>query len=417
MNESVHATFDRPTAPPRETSLRHLVVAFTPPAAAPAREPTPLDLALVIDASGSMAGAPLRAAIDAACGVVERLGENDRLSVVSFASDVQTHLRAEPMNEFGRFSALKALRSLDTRGRTNLSGGWLAGAECVAQQMERDPAARHHVVVLSDGHANEGICKPGELARHAAALRDRGLLSSAVGVGAGYSTTQLAAISEHGGGRLHHAADPGEIAAVVLGELDDVRTAIVHDLVLDIQVPAGVRAEVADACPVRPDGGRLRCELGSVLAGTPRRLVVSCLVPVLECGNRPVFDIHASWRSPDHEARETLTTSATLAITHEPANRDVDASLHAARAWLAVIERGLVDWNREGLYGDARRYLDAQRGPFEEHCCDLPGGPELIDALHRAARLAREPVPEPIRKEVHIAAYKSMKGEIDKRRM
>jgi len=418
---SLRATFDRSAAPPRLQSLRHLVVEYVPPQTAESASAprVPLNLALVIDASGSMNGGRLDAAVEAASQVVDQLGPEDRLSVVSFASDVQTHVRAQRMDELGRMAANSALRELSTRGCTDLSGGWLQGAKCVATMMDSVLPARNHVVLLSDGHANRGICGASELAQHAAALRDRGLLSSTVGIGAGYCTTQLEAIAEHGGGRLHHAAHPEEIAAVLIGELDDARSAVVHDLELEVTIPGDIRGEVANACPVHVEDNRFRCQLGSVLPGSTRRLVISCMFSDRVEGDHVPIGVSASWRTPGSDERASLETDATLLITAnalELEKRDIDASTHAARAWLAVSERRLVEMNRAGLLEDARVYHQAQRRPFEDLCGDLPDGGNLLRAMNRAECLAVQDVPELSRKEIAMAAHKAMRGEIDKRK-
>ena len=79
-----------------------------------------------------------------------------------------------------------------------------------------------HVVLLSDGHANEGIVDPSSLRSHADEMASRGVTTSAVGVGNGYSPLQLEALSEGGLGRLHDAGTPDEMIETILGELGEV---------------------------------------------------------------------------------------------------------------------------------------------------------------------------------------------------
>ena len=50
----------------------------------------PINVALVLDRSGSMSGAPLEAAKRAATRFAEFLGPNDRLSIAVFDDDVRT---------------------------------------------------------------------------------------------------------------------------------------------------------------------------------------------------------------------------------------------------------------------------------------------------------------------------------------
>ena len=83
-------------------------------------ERAPLNIALVIDASGSMDDGKLEAAKAAALGLMERLTEWDRLSLISFASDVQVHLDALPVTKENVARIRAEVSGLETRGMTNL---------------------------------------------------------------------------------------------------------------------------------------------------------------------------------------------------------------------------------------------------------------------------------------------------------
>ena len=123
--------FDRSLVSRRRQSVRYLVADLTV-SDAPKEQvssDTPMNLSIVIDASGSMTGAPLAYAKSAARGVIERLQDHDRLSLVSFADHVITHMEPTRLNRDARNRLLQAVAELGTRGCTNLCAGWLEGAE------------------------------------------------------------------------------------------------------------------------------------------------------------------------------------------------------------------------------------------------------------------------------------------------
>ena len=218
------ADFDRKLFWKGGDSVRHIVARLRARRKDSRRpsERTPLNISLVIDASGSMGGGKLEAAKEAALGLAERLTKRDRLTVVSFASDVQVHLDAVPVTASNAVRIRREISGLTTRGMTFLSGGWFAGVGCAARVAEKDPRMSPRVILLSDGHANEGIVDPDELCEHAKELRLRGVLTSALGIGDGYDEQLLHGIAENGGGRLHDAELTTEISSVLLGELDDI---------------------------------------------------------------------------------------------------------------------------------------------------------------------------------------------------
>src|ERR1700733_13162568 len=99
---SISAAFDKEFIFDRGHSVRYLeidIVAPSAPESAKKNEKPPLNLALVIDASGSMSGEPLECAKEAAVGVVNALSPTSKLSIVSFASRIITHLDGASTSE------------------------------------------------------------------------------------------------------------------------------------------------------------------------------------------------------------------------------------------------------------------------------------------------------------------------------
>ena len=167
---------------------RHLIVSIKAPTAAREEGRQPLDLALVIDTSGSMSGQPLAYAKRAAEGVVECLQAEDRLTLVTFGSNVHVLFSELSMDGSNKARALGAIGQFVVGGCTNLSGGWLAAGALLAESAGHTPEHHRQIILLSDGFANEGVVEPDLLASEARSLLDRGVPTSCVGVGDGYST-------------------------------------------------------------------------------------------------------------------------------------------------------------------------------------------------------------------------------------
>ena len=86
------------------------------------RQRVPVNLALVIDRSGSMRGQKLTDAKRAAREFVLRVAEGDRLAVVHYGTDVTT-FPSTLVNETERERMLAFVDALEDDGSTNISGG------------------------------------------------------------------------------------------------------------------------------------------------------------------------------------------------------------------------------------------------------------------------------------------------------
>src|SRR5215831_5085279 len=87
---------------------------------------TPVNVAFVIDRSGSMAGPRIAQAREAAIMAINRLDQSDIASVVIFDDKVDVLAPAQPVNDRSMFA--KGIRQIGTRGDTAIHDGVMEGA-------------------------------------------------------------------------------------------------------------------------------------------------------------------------------------------------------------------------------------------------------------------------------------------------
>ena len=228
--------------------------------------------------------------------------------------------------------------------------------------LEASGAQHAHVVVLSDGYANRGLCDPRELADHAAALAARGVTTSAVGVGRHYSSAQLEALARGGEGRLNHCDHGEDIVDVILGELMEERETIAQQLTLTIRAPRGVPLELLSELPhERLDDG-LRIRLGNMGAGSMRSVALLAAPPRMDAGATVDVRLEMEWCRPgDGEAQRAEAISATLraatAAEVDAAPRDLQVAERILDLWEASLAYRGTQLHAEERYDAARDYV------------------------------------------------------------
>lgn len=417
------AEIDRPLINGSGKSVRHLVVTVRAPhrKVEPGRQREPLNLGLVIDASGSMAGAPLAAAKAATVDVVHALEQRDHVSLVSFADDVVHHATAVAVSPAGKKSLDNALRSLVTRGSTDLCSGWLSGCEAVAgRQAVCDGIERNHVVLLSDGHANQGETDPVELARHAGELRKRGIITSTVGIGCDYSPTQLQAIAEAGGGRMHDAELPDEISRIVMAELTDTLATTVESLEVSLRLPANTKAELYGTAPVTQTADGCEVLVGSLIGGAMRRLAIKLTLPAGEDESTLEIGVAARWKSPgETEACSFEATPVKLrfasgdACSRQP--RDGELARYVAEQWQAYIFHHAMVLNQDGQEKKAAAFVEREVKYLRRYCEGLEGMEQALETMHSYGETVACCFSPASSKEVMLRAYKMGRHEADHR--
>jgi Ca-activated chloride channel family protein len=422
VNFAATAAFDRNLFWEGGNSVRYLVARLRAIRTEKRRpvERTPLNIALVIDASGSMGDGKLEAAKAAALGLAERLTERDRLTLVSFSSDVQVHLDAVPVSGENLTLIRAEVSRLQTRGMTNLSGGWFAGVECAARVAEADARMTPRIIILSDGHANEGISDPNELREHAGELRLRGVLTSALGIGNGYDEQLLRGIAENGGGRLHDAELTSEISSVLLGELDDIFGTLIDGAEIRLTAPAGVRVNLLGTAEAELRDGRFVASIGPIQNDVERFAVFKLTFPKAQRGEEMTFEIVATGRTVDDRSMvATVGVSVAAVAVDGTANKDQprDAGIAeiVARAWSAKVVVEAARMNRDGAGKIAQAYVEGELRHFRRHVEGLPRGREMVRELELLARHVGREISSRMRKEMVVQSALFVESRVDRR--
>jgi Ca-activated chloride channel family protein len=198
----------------------------------------PVNLALVLDRSGSMGGEKLMKAKEAALEALRHLSSNDIFSLVTYESSVQTLIPAQPVGD-GR-AIERAILSIEAGGSTALFAGVSQGASELREYLESGRYV-NRIVLLSDGLANVGPSSPEELGRLGAALVKEGISVTTVGLGLGYNEDLMTRLAQRSDGNTYFVESSVDLPRIFAAELGDVLNVVARRVVLEIEFPAGVR--------------------------------------------------------------------------------------------------------------------------------------------------------------------------------
>ncbi len=199
-------------------------------------ERLPLNLALVLDRSGSMGGRPLTEAKRAAGAILERLTPMDRLALVAYDGRAKVLVSGRHVTDPAVFEA--ALREIHSGGQTDLHGGWQAGMREVLPGVA--PGMLSRVMLLSDGQANEGITDPGAQAQATADAAAKGVGTSTYGLGTGFNEALMVDLAHHGQGRCYYGESAEDLLDPFLEEFEFLAARCASDVQVALQTAPGL---------------------------------------------------------------------------------------------------------------------------------------------------------------------------------
>ncbi len=302
--------------------------------AAEAATRPPLNLALVLDRSGSMARGKFAHAREAALFALHQLTERDYVGVVAYDHVIELVAPSQRATPAAKRAAEQALQPIFARGNTNLHDGWLLGLQQVAsQQGQVDPSALQRCFLLTDGLANTGITDRAALVALAQEWRQRGISTTTFGLGEDFDETLLEAIADAGGGHFYFIAEPGDIPNFFKGELGELLAVAARQITLDLwavveRPGASERAifTLLNRLPMTTDAdGVATVDLGEMDAASERLLVARVACPRGSRGEHITLHARLRYRSADlaqdyvvELPAQTLTYDLETAVDAQP---------------------------------------------------------------------------------------------------
>jgi len=302
-----------------------------------------LNLAMVLDRSGSMQGRKIEEAKEAAKYCIDQLLATDRISTVIFDQQIDVLIPSQPVEN--KELLKRSINSIVTAGSTALHEAWVSGGLQVSDHL--NGASINRVLLITDGQANVGETRIDSIVTQAGELAAKGVTTSTIGIGADFNEDLLMPMAEAGLGNAWHVQEPQDMVRIFETELQGLVSQIGHTVRLGIRPTPGVT--IVDVLNDFETDGAGRYKLPNLRASSPLEIVVRLRVPSHNVGDdSQLADLELSYVEQETNALATITTSfratfdtaeVTASLASNPDVIDAVQLLMNARARLEVIAR------------------------------------------------------------------------------
>lgn len=223
----------------------------------------PLNLAIVIDKSGSMSG---HDRIDqlklSLVDFVNSLRPVDIVSLTIF-EDFETVLVPAQAIGQDRQRIIQLIERIEANGGTNIYKGMEAGYRELSRNMKSDRTNR--LILLTDGYDGTPV---EDFVKLQAPYTNKGMECSAVGVGEDYNVALLQQLATLGGGLLEHVGDASQMRNVFMEQLGSVLYPVAKNLEVEVTFNKHLEYKQLLGFPLVEKGpNRLKMKLKNMYAG------------------------------------------------------------------------------------------------------------------------------------------------------
>ena len=350
-----------------------ILVKIEPPAVEVNTDRPPLNLGFVVDRSGSMSGDKIEYARQAIAYAVQQLLPSDRLSLTLFDTNVETKIPSTLATD--KQKILDIVRRIRTGSSTALYDGWVNGGNQVKNYL--NPEHLNRVILLSDGLANVGETNPDAISTEVHNMMQKGITSSAFGVGDDYDEDMLEAMARSGDGNFFHIDSPDQLPEIFEVELQGLLASLGKSVKLALLPLQGtVLSQVLNDLEQDEEGA---IKLPNLTVGNTLKVVLRLRIPALT-ESSDVLNLKLSWQSIEDNVSQIVEGNLRLEVVSAeqmsefPANPEVQeqvALLMAARARQEAID-----------FGD--------RGDWQEAIRSLKSSSAMLENMESTAAIADE---------------------------
>jgi Ca-activated chloride channel family protein len=319
----------------------------------------PVNVALVLDRSGSMQGERIAAARQAAELALDHLASDDTVALVAYNHEVEVLAKAQPLADRGALA--EKIRGLKADGRTALHAGVATGAVEVRKFLAE--AKVNRVILLSDGLANVGPSTPNDLGELGRQLGGAGISVSTIGLGLDYNEDLMQKLASASDGNHAFVEKPADLARVFKAEFGDALSTAAQDIEITIDCRAGFKPVRVLGREAAIAGQRVSLRLNQLQAENERYVVLELETQ----GGAPAADATAATLSVDYldmdtaaRARAEASVGARFTASEPEAEASVNKAVmsHVAEQVATEASEKAVELRDGGDIAAARKLLE-----------------------------------------------------------
>lgn len=327
---------------------------------------TPTDFVIVLDRSGSMGGERMEHAHAAVRELISQLAVDDRFGLVSYDSYAEIAIPLSSATPEARGTWRQVVAGITPRGGTNMS----SGLDLALGMTGASPGRAARMILISDGHANEGDATVGGLSNRARRFATKEAVVSTIGVGEGFNELLMSAVADAGTGNYYYAAETVQLAQIFSDEFAASRETVATAVAVTIETADGVQVVDAAGYPLEHRGRQTVFRPGSLFSGQERRIWVTLSVPNHALGERSLGRFSLAFKDPEaaQSMRQELSFSQAPKVAcvqgeqeyHESFDSDAWARSVAEEDYNSLQEQVAV-YVREGRRAEALQEIEAFR--------------------------------------------------------
>jgi Ca-activated chloride channel family protein len=230
---TINCTLNKPHLPVLKTQQLAYVYIQVEAGESIAEVRTPLNIALVLDKSGSMEGAKIISLRKAAKNVIDMLDPDDYVSIIAFSDRVYPIVTST--QAANKVDLKKEIDGIRDGGGTAMSGGMRRGMGELEKQLSPDRLNR--MLLLTDGETfgDESDCR-----QLGTEMESKGIVIQALGLGEDWNEDLLDEVAENSGGRADFVEKPEEISDVFQTTVQRMQATAMQNAELVLRLVNGV---------------------------------------------------------------------------------------------------------------------------------------------------------------------------------
>jgi uncharacterized protein YegL len=315
----------------------------------------PLNLALVIDCSGSMADAgKLDAVKRAMIAFAGKLRASDQIAIVTFSDEARVLCPRRSLGSGEWFR--RAVDGLEPGGSTDLHAGLMLGLRDVAGDLR--PRGSNRVLLLTDGIANRGVVDPEAILQGSRKFTAEDVDLTTIGLGRDLNMELLDRLARGGRGLFHFVADSKDIAKVFVDEVEALVAPAARHTTLRIALPRALEVLRVYGHEYRCDGDELVIALPDMNRGMTAVVLLQCRCRTdAAAGERLVARAELRAFAAADDKPIALRAQASLAVDERAGDALADPEVKK-NATIALLAQGMHDMAEQAQLS---RWADADR--------------------------------------------------------